>query len=604
MSGLFGFSAPHLDKNTQGIRLRRMRDLLDNPRYLQPDSLYFSEIICGSRLIPQGPTVESQPLKSVHSHLLWFDGELYNRKQVTGTKLLNTKPQSDSEWFLTNFPFDTDQSAFLRQLDGRFSAVLYNATSREIVLVSDRFGQSCLFWSADNGEFVWSAEQKGMLASPNAFEMDRDAIAEFLAIGYFIGTKTWFRGVNLLPPATVLRWKVEERSIKQFRYWHWKQEHGSVGNESPADVASELAQRFTAAVETRSTGPGSLGMHLSGGRDSRAILAAIPESHLDNFNTITFGILDSEDVRIARQVARSRRINHTVFEIGANNWLAPRIEGVWHSDGCVSIKHMHSWPFQEDIKQLFDTNLSGAGGDGIFGGGHLFDQANLLAYARKLGLGPESQPNVRLAFEEYFSELGDSHALYVEHRIRRFSLNSAQLAKRVGIQWRFPFLDNELQEFLYSVPIKERQSGALYNRMLLSAFPSLFRSIPWEQTGVPIGASQLRLWLSRVTRSRKGQRLLNAIHLARQCPAHKPFAAYSEWMRARLNWRYFKEQLGSADSLIHNYVSRKQLDLALTAHMNGFDRSEELCRYLTLEIWLKSLVEQRAQLAEDVLMPR
>ena len=55
----------------------------------------------------------------------------------------------------------------------------------------------------------------------------------------------------------------------------------------------------------------------------------------------------------------------------------------------------------------------------------------------------------------------------------------------------------------------------------------------------------------------------------------------------------FSELLSSPRALYHGYISGKEVTAALEEHLNGSDRSRQLCRYLTLELWLQQVFEGR-----------
>ena len=55
----------------------------------------------------------------------------------------------------------------------------------------------------------------------------------------------------------------------------------------------------------------------------------------------------------------------------------------------------------------------------------------------------------------------------------------------------------------------------------------------------------------------------------------------------------FSELLSNPDALYRSYISRKEVTATLEEHLNGSDRSGQLCRYLTLELWLQQVFEGR-----------
>ena len=76
------------------------------------------------------------------------------------------------------------------------------------------------------------------------------------------------------------------------------------------EVAEELGRLFIDAVNRRCNQKG-IGVCLSGGLDSRAILAAMPNRQ-EPIHTITFGKRGCDDIRIASKVAKIKGASHHV----------------------------------------------------------------------------------------------------------------------------------------------------------------------------------------------------------------------------------------------------------------------------------------------------
>ena len=95
-------------------------------------------------------------------------------------------------------------------VDGYFCAVLYDSKRKRIVIISDRYGLKPLFIMNRNGLFAWSSELKGLFPL-HGFDkiISGDSIRCFLDVGHFIGNLTWFEGVSMMPPSTMLVYDIE-----------------------------------------------------------------------------------------------------------------------------------------------------------------------------------------------------------------------------------------------------------------------------------------------------------------------------------------------------------------------------------------------------------
>ena len=393
-------------------------------------------------------------------------------------------------------------------------------------------------------------------------------------MGYLPENRTWFEGVQRLPPATVLTWDIGKGCLHTRRYWSWDQVPPLDGRLDADALAAELGQLFSAAVERRSRAGERVGLVLSGGLDSRAILAALPDRGAA-LPTLTFGREHSTDSRIAARAARLKGARHSQFEINASNWLRPRLQGVWWLDGMLDLMHMHGIEHLGRMKDLFDIVLNGAGGDGVVGGGHLFENDDFALYTEhNMGLRPTAHPSLFAELKTYFEGLGSSHALYLDHRLRSFTLYGPLLGTFQGLEYRLPFLDNRFQEKLYAVPNALKMHNQLYRKMLLHTFPAFYRKIPWQSTGVPL------TWPAWAVR---------AARLGRRLKPGRAFTDYPGWLRQEPARSLCREILCNPAALYPEYLPESQVHRTREEHLDGADRAALLCRYLSFEVFLQQV---------------
>src|SRR5205823_2953560 len=142
--------------------------------------------------------------------------------------------------------------------------------------VSDRYGLRPIYWTRTERRLAYAGEVKSLLESPDARKViDPRAIVEWLSFGYLLENRTWISGLELVPPATVI--EVSDRGVKQALYWSWDKVPQRGEGEKAADLVVQLGTLWKDAVRRRANGRGT-GQLLSGGLDSRAILAAIPSA--------------------------------------------------------------------------------------------------------------------------------------------------------------------------------------------------------------------------------------------------------------------------------------------------------------------------------------
>ena len=495
-------------------------------------------------------------------HIAYLDGEFFNRTDLARSTT------SDPEFLVRAI---TDEREQLNRIDGIFSGVVFDTHKNELHIITDRYGLRPLYWTRLGNRIAWASQTKAFLALPK-FSPVIDPISRdmFFATGQLPPDRTWLEGVAPVPAATQMTFRISDGSLTQQRYWSWDEITPLAGHHDQRELAHELGVRFRTAVEQR-TSP-QTGLALSGGLDSRAILAAMPGAP----ETFTFGHPDSADVRIAAQAASVKNAPHTVLPVHSQNWLLPRIAGVWYADGALDLLHMHGIEHIEQQKEACDICLNGAGGDGLAGAGHLFHPNGLSAYLKNK-LHIQADRNTVQHLKTAFNEAGSAHAFYIDWRMRGFTVQGPRLGLLYGLDYRLPFLDNQVQEFLYSIPLQQKANNRLYRQMLLETFPEYFKNIPYQATGFPISHSSLTV---KILRRLTGLRN----------PAPHTFANYANWLRQ-------SPGKNLCDHLLYN---TSDISKFWQRHLAGEDHSVVLSRNLTYQLYLIQLFDGKYRTSEEV----
>jgi asparagine synthase (glutamine-hydrolysing) len=604
MPGLFGFTRNDSGSSAE-ITLAAMQAALTTQTSV-PDALFYDQWVSASRV--RGTKLQGQPQPTQHGAVsLWLDGEFFNRAQLIQTLQLpaDSNP-SDLEVLLALYQHDP-RLTFLKQINGIYSAVLYDQTQQQVFLISDRHGLRPLYWGTVGGSLVWASEAKAFLAiSQFQPQIDPAAVEDFLGLRYFIGNRSWFKGVELLPAATVLRWTLHG-SLQQRRYWWWNEIAPLSGSIELAEAIEELGRLFIASVQRQTLTPERVGITLSGGLDSRAILAAMPDPGYP-IHCVTYGKRDCEDVRIAAQVAKLKGSPHHVVELTASNWLQLRLQRIWATDGTCSLIHMQYLSALEAIhsQDLFDVVLHGTGGDGFMGGLHIFDPSRFDYYVerhlnlRSFARSTAHQAAVLQRFREYFASLNHSaYILYMDNRIRSFLLKDSRLSFHTGIDCRLPFLDNDFQEFLYAISAAINIDTQFYPKLLVQHFPQFYQQIPRQGLGEPISPPGLlrktHKFYHRIQKKmkRECQKLGLLPPSTAQSKTTADFHDYGNWLRQEPAHTFFSQLLSSQTAIYPEFISREQAQqdwqMFLAGQDNNFDRIGQI---LTFEIWLQQVFNQ------------
>ena len=582
MPGIYGVAN---SKNAKA-NLEKMADAMYLYDHFIQDELFHDEHVGASRA-HTGQVGEATSPARHWSNALWVEGEAYNVSDVADELGLETTSLSDLLLAAEN---SQQLDKCLNRLDGYFCAALYNAETRKLKLISDRYGMRLLYWYHKNGVFAWSSEVKAILAVEGVDkELDPTSYDCFMDLGYLMGEHTWFEHIKLIKPATVVEYDLASDAVNQHHYWKWSEIKPS--NLTFDEAVDELGKRFIEAVRRRFDPSERIGISLSGGLDSRAIFAAVDHLYPDYKGyAYTFGIHGCDDITIAEQViSRSKNWQHEKFYFSADNWFEPRKEKIWNTDGMQDMMHMHGSEFLPEVAQHMAVNLNGYCGDAIIGGGFL---ARVPWNQRITADNAKSFYGRYAGLTDIESEFYDID--YVEpnlhmNRVRRFTAYGSVNA----LPWldqRKPFFDNKLVEFVFSIPDDYRANNRLYSSMLQKYFPKYFRDIPWQQTGKP--AAITRKASIPVRAFRKGIRITKGLMGIKSTQGYTDYPA---WIRDK---EISEKLTGLLNFDSAEYKRLTDTDLAgrwLQPHLEGNlkNHSNEILRAATIELYLRRAFESR-----------
>lgn len=558
MPGLIGFTDQQHRYDCE--MLTAMRNLLKHSERYVDEPLFFDENLYASRthlgILQQG----RQPYVLGEQLFAWCEGEFYNQSELIAR--YNVVADTDTA-LLAQLYHSTKGFHFLRDIDGYYAAVVYDKLVRQIHLITDRHGLKPFYWGMIQNNLVWSSELKGFLGH-YAFQpkIDQQALREFFDIGYQLENRTWFEGVELVPLGSILTFDLSTSRIHIHPYWSWEE---ILPIETPVeeeDIVRELGRVFLDTVQSRVHAHERIGITLSGGLDSRAVLAAVPEEYTP-LHVFTFGRKRCDEIRIARKVAARREGIHHISTLDALNWLNSKISCIWRLDASISLLHMHMSGFYDDFTSHVDIILDGFMGGPVMGGFYL-----------------KKSPD-------------HAETYLARNRGRRFT-NLGGVLGETWLAHRKPFASNKLIELAFSLPKNIRQDSYIYNKMLLRFFPKYYTDIPWQKTGYPISYPQRLIEFLQL----KNYAVATFFHSFQRFGLHAStvwgYADYSAWIRQDPGRSFCEQVLLSKNALYPAYLNKKRILALLRNHMEG--RSvyhDEIGLAVTFELWLQQVFKNK-----------
>jgi len=249
-------------------------------------------------------------------------------------------------------------------LDGEAVLIFIPKDSQRIHIATDPFGLFPLFFYNGESSLTISTDLMGVLSTNPDLRSNlcTQSIIEFVSCHFIMENRTLFENVYRLAEGSLGRFDYSTNSIEIEDWFTVPTTH----EEKDVEFWIPLVkQKLSASIKKRVT-PNS-GTFLSGGMDSRVILAAIPEKIRKQMKAVTFGVVGADDCRIAKRVAKRFGIDlhHMILEtdIFKDNFL----KHIWMSAGISN--HMVA-PIATAVSLLnVDRIFDGFAGDAQFGGG-------------------------------------------------------------------------------------------------------------------------------------------------------------------------------------------------------------------------------------------
>ncbi len=173
-----------------------------------------------------------------------------------------------------------EDPAFPAGLNGLFHGLLIDRNRGTATLFNDRYGMHRICYHQSTEAFYFGAEAKAILAVlPELRAADPTGLGEFVAYSCVLENRTIFKDIHLLPAASA--WVFRDGSIERKGTYFSPEEWESQTPLEPETYYQQLRQVFSRNLPRYFNGKQRVGVALTGGMDTRAIMAwhkAAPDS--------------------------------------------------------------------------------------------------------------------------------------------------------------------------------------------------------------------------------------------------------------------------------------------------------------------------------------
>lgn len=555
----------------------------------------------------------SQPMFNEDgSAAIVFNGEIYNYRDLseslaTAGHVFRTR--SDTEAIL--HAYDQYGDDCVHHLRGMFAFAIWDRPRRRLLLARDRLGIKPLYYYFDGSFLAFASEIKALLEVPGIpREVDPQALDLYLALRYVPGPQTMFRHIRCLQPGHTL--SACDGEVRTRKYWDIEYPEASSG-----ESLARFRELLEESVRLRLIAEVPLGVFLSGGLDSTAILASMSRLAGGRVKTFSVGYEAADaqedaanELAYARLAANAFASEHREHRLTAAEFqqFLPRL--VWHLDQpladptCIPLYYISKL-----ARESITVVLSGEGADELLGGYGIYSKMLLLdripgiaplaaitpweklrGYLRMSAVplhrryrgvcrGIPMEALRRLIGGERCRDLDDSQdelfgshfsaaantsplnrMLYADAKVwlpDDLLMKADRMTMANGVELRVPFLDHKLVEFAAALPASSKRAKSILRRAVRGTVPDAIIDRPKQGFPVPL----------------------------------------APWLRGRLRG-FTRDHLLARDAACQSYLDRAEVARIVAEHENGrADRSQEIWSLLVLEFWHRQFLRNPKQLA-------
>jgi asparagine synthase (glutamine-hydrolysing) len=400
----------------------------------------------------------------------------------------------------------------LDHINGMFAFVIYDSKKKILFGARDRVGLKPLYYHFDSQGLIFSSELKTFktISSVN-LSLDYTSLSDYLSFQYIPSPNTIFNEIKKVDAGNYFIYDIEQKNFYSKKYWELTfNKLNMVTNEMVRD-------QFFNSVSLWSKADVPISISLSSGIDSTLLLGILNELGLNNITAYTLGFNSDNnnynENKSSELLASKYNMSHKNIFIDANDILIDYEEMIYSLDEPYS-GGFPSWYIYKEIKKDFKVVLTGTGGDELFGNynkinyfkrGKLINFLKAIINSGNFNISNIRNDNFSYIYPLYFSEsakkffLNDyvkkhlTHSTYdlikskipinknftIDQKISYFDISNQlpdeflhvtdRFSMYHSVEARTPFLDHNLIEMIYSLPVLNRKDKSYLNEI----FPNI-----------------------------------------------------------------------------------------------------------------------------------
>ena len=305
-----------------------------------------------------------------------FNGEIYNhvelRRELERKGHTFRSNHSDTEVLVHGY--EEWGETLPERLNAMFAFAIYDAPRRRLFLARDRFGEKPLYYAQLPGLFAFASELSALCQHRGiARNVDLQSVQKLFAYGYIPAPRALLENTRKLPAGHHITVDISSGQIRTAAYWRFRlNPDGGLSEKDEPRLIEELTHLLSEAVRRRTISDVPLGVFLSGGINSGAVLSQlarhVPAPSIKSF-TIGFTEPSFDEAPQARELAAAFRTDHKEQQLDldrARDLIAKVLGRLDEPLGDASI--LPTYLLSSFTRRFVTVALTGDGGDELFAG--------------------------------------------------------------------------------------------------------------------------------------------------------------------------------------------------------------------------------------------
>ncbi len=552
-----------------------------------------------------------------------YNGEIYNFKELRKYLVKHGHEfQTETDTEVIVHAYEEFGIDCVKRFNGIFAFSIWDENQRRLFLARDHFGVKPLYYYYNGKRFLFGSELKAILCDPSIpREIDIDALNLCLTFRHTPSPFTLLKGIYKLSPAHFL--VVSKNGVQENKFWDYHPEIDAHRKESSWIL--ELRDRFEQAVARQMVSDVPIGISLSGGMDSGAILGVMA-AHTDKpVQAFTVGFEGGEKTNEIEQARASAHLfGADFFEqiIKQKDYMDFFEKYIWYLEEPIGNQSAMAYYFVANLAHgKVKVLLNGQGADEPFAG---YQRHRGLLYLQIIKKMPKFlQAGIVQLFERSFARNESlkraAFALGASDRAQLFlniytivtpemkaNLFKPELAKVIDEDLPLQYVETQLSKAPRGTPLEQMtyidtRTSLPDNLLLCEDKMSMATGI---EARVPYLDVELMEFVETIPGNLKIKHLTNKYIHKRACEKWLPkdivyrrkigFANPMDiWLSAKLG-DFLMDLINSSDSITNLFFDKKYVQALQRLHVQ---RKEDykcfLFLLLSIEMWYRIFVREK-----------